>query len=86
MYCIASANYTHIHTRDKVFLSSRNLKDFQEMLPAAMFCRIHHGHIVNINFIAKLQKGRDGSVIMQDGKEMEIAIRRKEEFLKRFDL
>ena len=84
MYCIANANYTHVHTIDRTFISARNLKEFEEMLPPEMFFRIHHGHMVNINYIVKLQKGRGGSVIMNDGKELEIAVRRKEEFMKVF--
>ncbi len=83
MYCLASANYTYVHTTGKIFISPRNLKEFEEMLPPDIFFRIHHGHIVNTNYITKLQKGRGGSVIMNDGKELEIAVRRKEEFMKK---
>lgn len=84
MYCIASASYTYVHTAAKTYISARHLKEFEDMLPEEMFCRIHHGHLVNMNFIARLQKGRGGSVVMQDGKELEIAVRRKNELLKRF--
>jgi hypothetical protein len=34
--------------------------------------------------ILKIDKGRGGYVTMKDGKELEIAVRRKEEFLKIF--
>jgi len=84
MYCIASTSYTYIHAPGKVYMSSRNLKDFEDILPPELFCRIHYSHIVNIQFIDKLVKGRGGAVLMEDGKELEIAIRRKEEFMKRF--
>jgi len=84
MYCIASANYTQVYTPDKMFVSTRNLKEFEDMLPPELFFRIHHGHIVNINYIVKLQKGRGGRAIMNDGKELEIAVRRKDDFLKMF--
>lgn len=82
MYLIADGHYTYVHTERKIFLASKNLKDFEGVLPQDAFCRIHHGHIVNINFIAKVLKGRGGSVQMKDGKTLEIAIRRKEEFMK----
>ncbi len=83
MYIIADGNYCHIHTAGKVFLSTKNLKEFDELLPDDLFCRIHHGHLVNMRFIAKTQKGRGGSVTMKNGTTLEVAVRRKEEFLKK---
>jgi len=84
-YCIADGSYTFIHlVNNKRYYASKNLKEFEEMLPTDYFFRIHYGHIVNIRHITKLQKGRSGSVIMQDGKELEIAARRKNDFLSFF--
>ena len=85
MYLLADGNYTHVHTSGKTFLTTKNLKEFEDILPADLFCRIHHGHIVNIQFIAKVQKGRGGMVTMKDGKTLEIAIRRKEVFMKTYN-
>ncbi len=83
MYCIADGSYTHVYLNDsKSFLSSRNLKEFEDMLPKSVFCRIHHGHLINIFQISKVIKGRGGNVIMRDGRELEIAVRRKDDFLK----
>lgn len=84
IYLIADGNYTHVHTKGKVFLTTRTLKEFEELLPANLFCRIHHGYIVNLECIAKVQKGRGGAVVMNDGKQLEIAIRRKEAFKKSY--
>jgi two-component system LytT family response regulator len=84
-YCIADGSYTFIHLiNNKRYYASKNLKEFEDMLPTDFFFRIHYGHIVNIKHISKLQKGRTGSVIMQDGKELEIAARRKNDFLALF--
>jgi two-component system, LytTR family, response regulator len=83
-YIIADGSYTHIYTAKRTFVSTKNLKDYEQMLPPAMFCRIHHGHLVNVKHVDKLQKGRGGAVVMKDGKILEVAVRRKEEFLKMF--
>lgn len=81
-YCVADGSYTFIHLVDKQrFHTSKNLKEYEEMLPADSFFRIHYGHIINLQHIVKLRKGRTGSVIMRDGKELEIAARRKNDFL-----
>ncbi len=82
MYIIADGSYTHIYTAKRSFVSTKNLKDFEQMFPAGIFCRIHHGHMVNIAHIDKVQKGRGGFVIMKDKNTLEIAVRRKEEFMK----
>ena len=84
LYLVADGNYTQVVTNSRSFLSSKNLKDFEELLPADMFCRIHYGHMVNILSIAKVQKGRGGTVQMKDGKVLEIAVRRKDDFMKLF--
>ena len=85
MYMEADGNYTHVYTARKIFLTTKNLKDFEDILPPELFCRIHHGHIVNMEFIAKVQKGRGGIVTMKDGKTLEIAVRRKEAFMKMYN-
>ena len=81
-YVIADGSYTYIYTDKRNFVSTKNLVDFEDILPASIFCRIHNGHIVNKKYIVKVQKGRGGSVIMKDGKILEIAVRRKDDFLK----
>ena len=85
MYMIADGNYTHVHTTAKTFLTTKNLKDFEDILPANVFCRVHHGHIVNTQFIIKVQKGRGGTIIMQNGQTLEIAVRRKDAFMKMYN-
>ena len=81
-YIVADGSYTYIHTPKRTFVSTKNLVDFEEILPKAIFCRIHNGHIVNKKHIEKVQKGRGGTALMKDGKILEIAVRRKDDFLK----
>ena len=82
MYIIADGSYTHIYTLKRSFVTTKNLKDFEAMLPPGIFCRIHHGHMVNKRHIDKVQKGRGGAVIMKNGVTLEIAVRRKDDFMK----
>ena len=83
-YIIADGSYTHIYTDKRNFVSTKSLKEFENILPATVFCRIHHGHIVNKHHIVKVQRGRGGIVTLKDGKTLEISVRRKEEFMKMF--
>jgi two-component system LytT family response regulator len=70
-------NYTRIFfEKDKPLLASRTLKDFEEILSAYDFIRIHRSHLVNKRFVTSVQY--DGFVEMKDGSRVEISRRRKE--------
>lgn len=77
-------NYTKVHLSDKqVIMVTRTLKDFDEMLNDSGFCRVHNSHIVNLNYVASLEKGVIGQVVLLDGIKVPISSRRKEHFINR---
>lgn len=79
----AQSNYTIIYLQDSYKLTvSKTLKDFEELLPSAVFIRIHHSHIVNKNAVEKYIKGEGGQVVMKNGTVLDVARRKKEEFMK----
>ena len=83
--CEANGAYTFIHTiRNEKITASKSIREYEELLPSAIFCRIHNSHLVNLNKIKKYSKGRGGTVIMEDGAILEVAIRRRDEFLSIF--
>ena len=47
------------------------------------FCRIHSSHIINMHRIKKYLKGRGGYVTMEDDSTIEVASRRRDEFMQR---
>jgi len=86
MYCCARGGQTSVHTSsNQALLTSRLIGEYEELLPTNLFCRVHNSFLINMNFIGKYIKGRGGIVEMQDGKKIEVASRRKEEFLSRFN-
>jgi two-component system, LytTR family, response regulator len=64
-------------------LATRTIKDYEDILPSNIFYRIHNSHIINLQKIKKYQKGRGGSVIMEDNSNIEVAIRRRDDFISR---
>ena len=83
LYFESKVGYTHIVTTEaQKFISSRSLKEFEELLPDTVFCRIHYSFLVNVQKIKKYKKGRGGSVEMTDGRLLDVASRRKEHLLK----
>jgi two-component system, LytTR family, response regulator len=84
LYCQADLNYTVVHTsRNERLMSSKNLKEFEDLLNPGMFFRCHKSFIINLNYIKKYNRG-NSVVIMSDETPIDIAVRKKEEFLKRF--
>jgi len=85
MYLQAEGSYTYVYSKGNVkLLVSKNLKDFEDILPPDLFCRIHHSFIVNLNYVKKYYKGRGGYIQMEDGNTIEISIRKKNDFFERF--
>ena len=83
----AAGSYTFLYLiGQKKELVSKNLKEFEDILPESIFCRVHHSHIININFVKKYYKGRGGYVEMEDGTTIEISARKKNDFLGKFKI
>ena len=80
--CEADGNYTWVclTNRQKV-LVSRTLKEYEDLLEPQGFFRIHHAHLINLQYIRKYTKGRGGTVEMEDGVVLDVASRRRDEFL-----
>ena len=80
----ADGNYTTVFLKDKSkYMVSRKIKEFETLLESMHFFRIHQSHIVNLLLIDRYVKGEGGTVILEDGTQLEVARRRKEAFLKR---
>ena len=87
LYCEATGSYTTFYLKNKEKLvTSRTLKEFEELLHDHAFYRIHHSYLVNINEITRYIKGDGGSILMSNGIEVPVSKRKKEEFLKKLHL
>ncbi|HDZ15422.1 MAG TPA: response regulator transcription factor [Pricia sp.] len=84
LYCQADDNYTHIYLVNKKILVSKTLKYFEEALSDFAFARIHKSYLVNVNEVVKYRKGKGGSVVISNGKELLVSASRKKEFLAYF--
>lgn len=86
MYCESSGNYTHFYLNDnKKIVVSRQLGEYEKLLPENNFTRIHDKYIINLAYIKEYIKGSGGEVVLENGKEIPVATRRKEDFLARFE-
>ncbi|HET8963685.1 MAG TPA: LytTR family DNA-binding domain-containing protein [Chitinophagales bacterium] len=65
----------------KKHLSSKNLGEYEEILPEFGFYRIHRSHMVNMKKVRKFLRNDGNFVEMEDGSLVEISRRKKDEFL-----
>jgi len=85
--CESDGNYTSLFLKDKrKIITTRNLKEIEELLEDYPFVRIHHSHIANINEVEKYVKGEGGYLIMSDGSSINVSRSRKELLLKKLSL
>ncbi len=84
IFCRADDNYTEIHLENKKILVSKTLKYFEEALSKFPFARIHKSYLVNVNEIVKYKKGKGGSVIVSNGKELMVSASKKKDLLAYF--
>jgi len=75
---VADTNFVCILTDDgeKVY-SSKTLKFYEDLLDKESFLRIHRSHIINLEKIIQIDKGRTGFVTLSNQAKYEIAARRK---------
>ena len=79
----ANSNYTNIFLADKTKITaSKTLKDFEEILPEETFFRTHHSHMINLNYVKRYIKGDGGQIELKNGKYVDLARRKKDEFFK----
>lgn len=84
LYCKADDNYTEIYLVNKKILVSKTLKYFEEALSEFTFARIHKSYLVNVNEVVKYKKGKGGSVVVSNGKELLVSAAKKKELLSYF--
>jgi two-component system, LytTR family, response regulator len=81
----ASSNYTNfVLTRDRKIMVSRTLGEYEELLQAHGFFRIHQSHIVNLRHVEAYLKTDGGQVKMTDGHLLTISRNKKASFMRRF--
>jgi len=78
----SDGNYTKIFLEGgEEVLVSKAIKEYENILPKELFCRVHNSHIINIAFLVEYVKGRGGEVVLKDGSVISVSQNRKADFL-----
>ena len=81
--CESEGGYTLFFLQNKnQILVTKTLKEFEEMLDDTTFIRIHHSHLININYLKEYVKADGGTAIMTDNSQIPVSVRKKEHLMK----
>lgn len=83
--CESEGAYCHIYIQDrsKIFIS-KTLKQMEQKINSNKFIRVHHSHLINIEYIKKYVRGQGGHVIMKDDTVVPVSKGRKDNLLDLF--
>jgi len=86
VYLESEGAYTYFYLKhNEKIITSKNIKEYEELLADHNFFRIHKTYIVNMAEIVKYIRGEGGQVLMSNSVILDVSRRRKDEFLKMFD-
>ncbi len=72
--CESDINYTwFILASGEKVLSSKTLKEYDEILSEQNFVRVHKSHLVNLKYIKSLSKADGGSVVLKDNSSIPVS-------------
>jgi len=82
IYCESNGPYTCFFLKQpEKIITSRNLKEYEDLLSEYNFFRIHKSYLVNLQEIQKYVRGEGGQLIMSNGAALAVSKQRKEEFM-----
>jgi two-component system LytT family response regulator len=84
--CESDNSYTTFFLENgEEIVVSKSIKEYDELLRDHGFIRPHRSHLVNLDFIRRLDKSDGGFLILKDGKEIPVSTRRKQSLLQILD-
>lgn len=83
--CEASGNYTYFYTTDgQKIIVSKTMKEYVDILEEQDFVRVHHSHLINMDQVKEFVKIDGTYLLMKNGHEVPVSVRKKEELMKKF--
>lgn len=83
--CQGNGNFTDFYLADgSKKMICRTLKFYEDVLTDFDFMRVHRSHLVNMQFVKAYKRGKGGTLVMEDGSQVEVSANKKDEVLARF--
>src|SRR6185503_19404604 len=79
LFLESSGNYTNIYfTNQPMICTSKPMHEYEELLSDSGFIRIHKSLLVKLLHVKEYLRGEGGSVLLTNGKELEVSRRKKD--------
>lgn len=79
LYAESSGNYTNFYFNNiQRICTSKPLHEYEVLLADSGFIRVHKSFIINLVHVKEYVRGEGGTVILSDGKEVEVSRRKKD--------
>ncbi|WP_448518342.1 LytR/AlgR family response regulator transcription factor [Rhodoflexus sp.] len=83
VYLQAEDNYTNFFlSNGQKMMVAKTLKEYEQLLEKQGFFRCHKSYLFNLAYLKRIEKSDAGAVVLKDGTELPLAIRRREVLLK----
>ncbi|MEY3385222.1 MAG: hypothetical protein RIR53_33 [Bacteroidota bacterium] len=80
-------NYTQVSfDRGGDMIMSRTIGDYEEVLPANTFLRVHRSHIVNIHHVRRIMRGKVMRIVLSNGDEVEVSDSKRDALMSMINL
>lgn len=87
VYLQSDGPYTTIYLKQSSkIVSSKHLKEYEELLAEFDFFRIHKSYMVNLTEIKQYSKSEGGFVVMSDGARVDVSQKKKDELINRLSV
>lgn len=85
-HCESDGSYCTIYTTEGMkIVTSKPIKDFDEMLSGSGFYRVHRSYLINLSHIKRIDKAEGGTVILSNDQKIPVASRKREILLDLLD-
>ncbi len=83
IYCKADGSYVEFYFKNgNNYIVSRQLGEYEELLKAYHFFRIHHSYLINLNHIKEYTNVSGGQVRLSNDAVLSVSVRRRGPFLR----
>ena len=77
--CESDKGYSTIYTKNQGSITlAKKIIDIQKIIKGPQFLRVHQSHIVNLNEVQLLKKGRNTMLRLSDGSELPVSASKKQ--------
>ncbi|HTF04107.1 MAG TPA: LytTR family DNA-binding domain-containing protein [Bacteroidia bacterium] len=81
--CESERNYTTFFLKGgKQIVVTRTLKEYEELLEPLGFVRVHHSHLINLEYLKEFIKSDGGYALMSDSAHVPVSVRKRDDLMK----